>query len=87
MTAAVAKHARYLELMTLLRRPGGTALTVRVQCENRERPGSTRIARRSIGNPKPARVKELWTGEDLGKSEGRVLLTIGPHDGRVLVCA
>jgi alpha-galactosidase len=36
--------------------------------------------------PRPALVKELWTGEDYGKREGRVSVALGPRDGRVFLC-
>jgi len=32
------------------------------------------------------RVRELWTGEDLGLREGEVALTLAARSGRVVVC-
>jgi Alpha galactosidase C-terminal beta sandwich domain len=32
------------------------------------------------------RVRELWTGEDLGRREGTSSLTLPARSGRVLIC-
>jgi len=36
--------------------------------------------------PQTRRVRELWTGEDLGRRAGQVTLTLPARSGRVLVC-
>jgi hypothetical protein len=33
------------------------------------------------------RVRELWTGEDLGTRSGQVSITVPPRGGRVFICA
>ena len=41
----------------------------------------------SFSLDRPRRVRELWTGEDLGaRPAGPVSLTLPAHAGRVLVC-
>jgi alpha-galactosidase len=37
--------------------------------------------------PRPCHVRELWTGEDLGRRSGEVGMTLPARSGRVLVCA
>ncbi len=40
----------------------------------------------SFSMPRPARAIDVWTGEDLGRMEGRTTVTVGPHTGRLLEC-
>jgi alpha-galactosidase len=41
----------------------------------------------SIALPRPAHVRDMWTGEDLGRREGRVSVPLEPRSGRVLECS
>ena len=36
--------------------------------------------------PRSHAVRELWSGEDLGRKNGRVSITLGPRDGQLLFC-
>lgn len=36
--------------------------------------------------PQPHRVRDLWSGADLGRQNGRVPVQLAPHSGTVLVC-
>ena len=36
--------------------------------------------------PRAAQVRDLWAGNDPGRSEGRVSVLVGGHDGRLLEC-
>ena len=36
--------------------------------------------------PRAAQVRDLWAGNGLGRSEGRVSVFVGGHDGRLLEC-
>ena len=42
--------------------------------------------RLSFSLPSAARVRDVWTGEDLGRSEGRMSVQVPAHDGRLLEC-
>ena len=35
---------------------------------------------------RPARVVDVWSGKDLGRMEGRVMLPVDPHAGRLIEC-
>jgi alpha-galactosidase len=37
--------------------------------------------------PQPCQVRELWTGEDLGRRSGEIATTLPARSGRVLVCS
>jgi alpha-galactosidase len=39
----------------------------------------------SVPAAKPSRVREVWTGEDLGRRSGEIRMTLPPRSGRVLV--
>ena len=41
----------------------------------------------SVRLPGPARVRDVWTGEDLGRLETRASVTVGGRDGRLLECS
>ena len=41
----------------------------------------------SVALARPSRIRELWTGEDLGEKTGRIAVALPPRAGRVLVCS
>jgi hypothetical protein len=40
----------------------------------------------SVDLPRTARVRELWTDEDLGMKSGRLAIPMPPRSGKVLIC-
>jgi alpha-galactosidase len=41
----------------------------------------------SVTLARPARVRDVWTGEDLGRVETQVSVPVGGRDGRLLECS
>jgi hypothetical protein len=35
--------------------------------------------------PAASRVREIWSGEDLGRKSGKLAVTLGPRDGKLIV--
>ena len=38
----------------------------------------------SFAVPSPRRLREVWSGEDLGSKQGNVSIPLGPRDGKLI---